>query len=50
LVSAAQVALSEQVPVPLVIVTVAPAMEHAPLAVMAAAVLPSVVDATVNAD
>jgi hypothetical protein len=43
LLSAAQLAVSEQVPVPLFIVTVLPAIEQAPLAVMVAVVLAVVV-------
>ena len=46
--SAAQVALSEQVPVPLVIVTAVFAFEHAPLLVITAVVLALVVVATVK--
>jgi hypothetical protein len=41
--SAAQLAVREHVPVPLVIVTVWPAIEHAPLAVIVAVVLAFVV-------
>ena len=39
-----------QVPVPLVMVTVVPVIEHEPLAVMTAALLALVVVATVNVD
>ena len=48
--SAAQFAVSEQIPVPLVMVTVVPFTEQAPLAVMVAVVLAFVVAATVNVD
>ena len=44
--SAAQVAVSEQVPVPLVMVTVVPVFEQAPLLVMTAVLLALVVAAT----
>ena len=46
--SAAQVAVRLHVPVPLVMVTVLPATEQAPLAVMTAVVLALVVVATVK--
>ena len=46
--SAAQVAMSEQVPVPLVIVTAVFAFEHAPLLVITAVVLALVVVSTVK--
>jgi hypothetical protein len=48
--SAAQVAVSEQTPVPLLIVTRLVTMEHAPAAVMTAVVLALVVAVTVNVD
>ena len=48
--SAAQVAVREHVPVPLVIVTVLPEMEQAPPATIDAVVLALVVDATVNVE
>jgi hypothetical protein len=48
LLSAAQFANREQVPLVAVIVTVAPTVEHAPLAVMTAVVLALVVAATVK--
>jgi hypothetical protein len=50
LLSPAQVAVSEQVPVAAVIVTVLPAIEQAPLAVIVAVVLALVVATTVNWD
>jgi hypothetical protein len=46
--SAAQLAVREHVPVPLVIVTVWPAIEHAPLAVIVGVVLALVVAVTGN--
>ena len=46
--SAAQVAVSEQVPVPLVMVTAVPMFEQAPLLVIVAVVLACVVVATVK--
>jgi hypothetical protein len=48
LLSAAQVAVSEHVPVPLVMVTAVPVFEHAPLLVITAVVLALVVVATVK--
>jgi hypothetical protein len=48
LLSAAHVAVSEQAPVPLVMVTAVPVLEQAPLDVMTAVVLALVVDATVK--
>ena len=48
--SAAQLAASEHVPEALVMVTVLPAIEQAPLAVIAAVVLAFVVEATVKVD
>ena len=48
--SAAQVAVSEHVPEPLIIVTVLPRTEQAPLAVMAAAALALVVAETLNVE
>jgi len=48
--SAAQVAVRMQLPVPLVIVTVVPMIEHEPLAVMTAALAELVVVETVNVD
>jgi len=50
LASAAQLAVRPQVPVPLVMVTVLPVIEQAPLAAIAALVVALVVDATVNVD
>ena len=46
--SAAQVAVSEQVPVPLVMVTAVPVLEQAPPLVITAALLALVVAATVK--
>jgi hypothetical protein len=46
--SAAHAAVSEHVPVPLVMVTLVPEFEHAPLDVITAVVLAFVVLATVN--
>ena len=46
--SAAQVAVSEHVPVPLVMVTAVPVLEHEPLLVITAVVLALVVVATVK--
>ena len=46
--SAAQVAVSEQVPVPLVMVTAVPVFEQAPLLVTTAGLLALVVGATVK--
>ena len=46
--SAAQVAISEHVPVPLVMVIAVPVFEHAPLLVITAVVLALVVVATVK--
>ena len=50
LLSAGEFAVRLHVPVPLVIVTVLPAIEQAPLAVMVAVVLAFVVAATVKVD
>jgi hypothetical protein len=48
LLSAAHVAVSAQVPVPLVMVTAVSTFEQAPLLLITAVVLALVVDATVN--
>jgi hypothetical protein len=48
LLSAAQFAVSTQLPVPLVMVTVVPEIEHTPLAVITAGVSPVLVEATVK--
>jgi hypothetical protein len=50
LASAAQVAVSEQAPVPLVMVTVLPEIEHCPAAVIAAVTLALVVAETMNVE